>query len=449
MARLNRKTSALTETTHEGAPAYGNLSPIQQLRRSVMACFLWEDQFYEDGQSIADRIIAVASKCDPIDVAALAIEARTKGNLRHVPLLLLTVLAKTSSGTGLLSAMMPNVIRRADELAEFLTVYAAHNKIPVKSLHKLSTQVKKGLARSFENFTEYSFAKYNRDADIRLRDVMFLCHPKPLNEERKALYKAIAENTLKMPDTWEVALSGGADKKEAFTRLLTENKLGAFALLRNLRNMEEAGVEKKLIESRLLGTDSVERAHGFNKILPFRYVAAARNCVSFEPMIDEALLMSIEASEPLKGTTVVLVDVSGSMDDRMSGKSELKRIDAAAALASIIKSDELLVYTFSEDIKQVPARRGMAGIDAVIRSQPHGGTDLGGALKVLNEKVRYDRIIVITDEQSATMVPGPKGKGYLINVASNKNGVGYGPWIHIDGFSERVINFIQEFEGSK
>jgi hypothetical protein len=34
----------------------------------------------------------------------------------------------------------------------------------------------------------------------------------------------------------------------------------------------------------------------------------------------------------------------------------------------------------------------------------------------------------------------------MINVATDKNGVGYGPWTHIDGWSEGVVDYIREFE---
>jgi hypothetical protein len=58
--------------------------------------------------------------------------------------------------------------------------------------------------------------------------------------------------------------------------------------------------------------------------------------------------------------------------------------------------------------------------------------------EALYRKDEFDRLLVITDEQSHDNVPAPKGKGYVINVASNKNGVGYGKWTHIDGWSESV-----------
>lgn len=428
-----KRKSVLTEKTHEGAPAYGNLTAMQQLRRSLLSCFLWEDEFYEDGQDIAARIVAGAEKVAPQQLAALAVEARTQFNLRHAPLLLLNVLARTGSGTSVLSETIPKVVKRADELAELVALYWKDGKKP------LSAQMKKGLAKSFNNFDAYQLAKYNRDSAVKLRDVMFMVHPKPTGDNA-AIFNKLAEQTLESPDTWEVALSGGADKKETFERLLVENNLGYLALLRNLRNMADSGVSRDLV------LNGLRQAKGFDRVLPFRFIAAARACPQWEDMIDEALQRKIERMDKLSGTTVVLVDVSGSMKDKLSGKSELRRMDAAASLASIIKSDVLRVFTFSNEVVEVAPRRGMAGVDAVIRSQSHGGTELGKAMTTLNGHVPYDRIIVITDEQSHDMVPGPKGKGYMLNVASNKNGVGYGPWVHIDGFSERVLNFIGEHE---
>lgn len=82
--------------------------------------------------------------------------------------------------------------------------------------------------------------------------------------------------------------------------------------------------------------------------------------------------------------------------------------------------------------------------DALNASQPHSGTYLGRALSELDEK--YDRVIVITDEQSHDAVPNPRTRGYVINVASFQNGVGYGKWTHIDGWSDSVIEYIREAE---
>jgi hypothetical protein len=181
-------------------------------------------------------------------------------------------------------------------------------------------------------------------------------------------------------------------------------------------------------------------------VLPFRYVAAARAAPRFEPWLDEALMEAVLEGPVFDGRTIVLVDVSGSMTSRLSARSDLTRMDAAAALASVIPGD-LRVFTFSNKVVEVPPRRGMAGVDAVVRSQPHGGTELGKAVAHVN-RLPHDRLIVVTDEQSSDAVPRPAAdKAYMVNVASAKNGVGYGPrWTHIDGFSEAVLRFMQEHE---
>jgi hypothetical protein len=125
-------------------------------------------------------------------------------------------------------------------------------------------------------------------------------------------------------------------------------------------------------------------------------------------------------------------------------------MDAAATLAAIFPGDDVRVFTFSSTTVEVPARRGMAGIDTIKRSQRHASTYLGEALTHVFSKVKIDRLVVITDEQSHDRVGEPEGgPAYLINVASNKNGVGYGKWIHIDGFSENVIRFMHEFENKE
>lgn len=442
MARINVKPEIAAQT-HEGGPAWPHAKPIERLRRSVLACLLWESQFYEDGEDIALRIAGTARECLPTEVALLAIEARSKFNLRHAPLMLLATLAGMARGSAVVSNAIAETVQRADELSEFVALYAKVNGVtPDKVKPKLSAQVKKGLAKAFTKFDAYRLAKYNRDTAVKLRDVLFLCHAKPKDDEQAAIWKQLVDNTLPSPDTWEVSLSAGKDKKETWERLLKEGQLGYLALLRNLRNMTQVGVDPSLIRDAIIA-----RKGGAQRVLPFRYVAAARACPQMEPALDEALSEAIAELPILDGKTAILVDVSGSMNDSLSAKSDMKRVDAAAALASIIHGD-IRVFTFSNSVVEVPPRRGMAGIDAIVNSQPHSGTLLGAAVNAVNEQVPYDRLIVVTDEQAHDRVGDPKGKGYMINVASYQNGVGYGKWVHIDGFSEQVLRFITEHEAT-
>lgn len=435
--RMNRPAAA--PRTHQGGPAVPS-NPLQELRRTVLACMLWEKSFYESGEAVAERIRRLVPLCQPSDVIALAVDARGPMRLRHAPLLLMRELARHPSRPWIAEALA-DVIQRADELAEFLALYWADGRQP------LSAQVKKGLARAFRKFDAYQLAKYNRDNAIKLRDVLFLVHAKPKDDEQRAVWKQLVDSTLPAPDTWEVALSSGADKRETFERLIREGNLGYMALLRNLRNMAEAGVSRDLVADALI--DGAAKS----KALPFRYVAAARAVPQWEPMVDKAMQAALGAMPRLPGKTVVLVDVSGSMDWALSVKSDLTRMDAAAALAVLVRgvAEDARVFTFSQKIVEVPPRSGMALIDAVVGSQSHLGTYLGAAVDGVKRAVPdADRLIVITDEQSHDPVGGPgKARGYMINVATDRHGVGYGDWTRITGFSEAVVQYIQALEAEQ
>ncbi len=434
MARLNLVLipNFWLPRTHEGGPARTGSAELQ-LRRSVLACMLWENEFYEDGQEIAARIQSLVPKVKAETVAALAVEARSKMKLRHVPLLLVREMARLKTHREFVSRTLAQVIQRPDEIAEFMAIYWKDGKAP------LSAQVRKGLAMAFRKFDEYQLAKYDRGGPIRLRDVLFLCHAKPRDTGQAALWKRLITSELDTPDTWEVALSSGADKREAWERLLRERKLGALALLRNLRNMKQAGVNESLVLEAI-------GAMNTGRVLPFRFLAAARYAPQLEEAIEGSMLESLKEQEKLPGRTALLVDVSGSMMAALSRRSEMLRVDAAYGVAILLREicRKAVVFTFSNDLVEVPPRRGFALRDALEISQSHGGTYLGRALAKI--KVNYDRIIVITDEQSHDRVPGPRGRGYVINVASNKNGVGYGAWTHIDGWSESVVEYIRVVE---
>lgn len=438
MAKLNtaKRHSLRTE---EGAPAK-HINAEMQLRRTVMACLLWENQFYENGESVADRIetLCFHPSITPAILSAIAIEARQKHNLRHVPLLVAACMAKRFGGK-VTGDTIYEIIQRPDELCEFLAVYWRKGKC------SLSAQVKIGLARAFRKFDEYQLAKYNRDSEIKLRDVLFLCHAKPKDEAQAALWKRLVNGELQTPDTWEVALSGGADKRETFERLMRENKLGALAFLRNLRNMAQVGIGKTDIKNY---ADRMK----VDRILPFQFIAAAKYAPSYEDCIENAMIRGASSMEKLDGETAILVDHSGSMREKLSDKSEITRFDAAAAVAILLRNicTNLRVFTFSDRCVEVPCRHGFALRDSIMSVINPVGTQLGSAVRmVLACYPQVKRLIVITDEQSSDRAPDPHGyTGYVINVSTAKNGIGYGPWVHIDGFSEHVVRWIREFEAA-
>lgn len=437
MAKLNKILKAFT---FEGAKAR-KFAPEQMLRRALMNCMLWEDQFYEDGVAIAERMKALVPAVAPERAAALAIEAREQMKLRHAPLLIVREMARHEKHRVLVADTLARVVQRPDELTELLAIYWADALGPLQQRKKqpVSAQIKKGLARALTKFDAYQLAKWDRDGPVRIRDVLFLTHAKPKGEDQAKLWKQLVDGTLAAPDTWEVSLSGGADKRETFERLIAENKLGSLALLRNLRLMQTAGVPRAAIAGAI-------DAMRVDRILPYRFIAAARHAPDLEPELEGAMLKSVKDHVRLKGRTRLLIDVSGSMDAPLSAKSEMTRLEAACGLAVLAReiSDEVEIFTFSEKVVKVPPRRGFALRDAIVSSQPHGGTWLGRAVTEIDAKAA--RLIVLTDEQSHDAVPAPKGKGVMINVASYQHGVGHGDWLRVDGFSEAVIAWIAASE---
>lgn len=431
--RTNTQRTVLPHQTHEGGLTAA-LPPLAELRRAVMACLLFENTFYESGVDIAARIHTLAAQCKPEDVAALSIEARTKQGLRHAPLWLALGLV----GKYPVSTLLPQIIKRPDELGEFLSLYWKGKRTPI------AAQIKKGLRTAFSQFSAYQLAKYASRDGIKLRDVMFMVHAKP-PKDLDDTYKQLAEGTLNGADTWEVAISAaGSDpekKKAEWNRLLENKKLGYVALLRNLRNLNEAGANQGLVEMAL-----VEGA-GNPLIWPLQFAAALKAAPMYAAAIHKALGVRLAAEAGLPGHTVVLVDVSGSMNAPLSAKSTLTRLEAATSLAATCKGESVRVFSFSDRLQEVPNFGSLATADALKNSQPHSGTALGAAIHALHSSgATYDRLVIITDEQTNDQVPNPSGKGYIINVASNQYGIGYGPWTHITGFSQSAWAFIAASE---
>jgi 60 kDa SS-A/Ro ribonucleoprotein len=451
------------------------LTAIEQLRRATLSTFLWEGNYTEEGKPIAERIQTLVKDCTPQEVANLAIEAREQMHLRSIPLLLIREIARRPNN-GVVAATLPQIIQRPDEIHKFVELYWKDGKVP------LSAQVKKGLAAAFEKFNAYSFAKYRKGDKVSLRDVMFMTHPEPKTSTGKQtkferrenkdlaltpdemLFKQIAEDTLPTPDTWEVALSAGEDKKEAFERLLKDGKLGYMALIRNLRNMAGAGVRMDLV------ADAIMARRGADQLLPFRFFTAAQHASQYRTFLEEAFIEQMKELPKLSGRSLIIVDVSGSMGSLISGQTTVSRAIAASSLAAIAREvcEESVIYaTAGSDLnrthktKLVPQSRGMTLAEDIWKMcHPLGG---GGIF--LNQVTRYlqnqnlgkfDRVIVLTDEadmgrgeDSAEKSPVLCDRNYIMNVAANAQGIGYGKWTKINGFSENVLKYVHELEASE
>lgn len=185
MSKINPTSKGKTEGRLAGG--FGNAAASQSnlalLRRAVLANLLWEDIAYQDGKVVSAEIDRLIPLCAPQEVFDLAIEAREKQKLRHTPLYLAAQMCRSESHRKLVGKLLPRIITRADMLSDFLALYWKDGRCP------LCNQAKIGLGEAFHNFDEYQFAKYDRDSEVKLRDVMFLARPVPRDEEEASLFQ--------------------------------------------------------------------------------------------------------------------------------------------------------------------------------------------------------------------------------------------------------------------
>ena len=189
-----------TEKNYEGAKAYA-MTPELELYTAVVTASL-SDTFYEKQDERVDRIAQLIGKVSPGFVAQLAVYTRTEMHLRSIPLLLLVELAKIHNGDDLVASAVGKTVLRADEIMELLMCYQWRNPSNDvrKKLGKLSRQIQNGLQRAFNRFDEYQFAKYDRDnLEVKLRDALFLVHPKAKDEQQQALFDKIVNRQLEVP----------------------------------------------------------------------------------------------------------------------------------------------------------------------------------------------------------------------------------------------------------
>lgn len=447
MARLTQTTKGKNHTTtHEGGKAIIH-NPEKQLERAVLACMLWEDTFYESGQDIAERIADLTQQVSVQTAVDIATRARRDMYIRHAPLWVMNHLlprAEEARKQGIsLSDTLASLMTRPDDLPEMLALYWKNGKKP------LSAQLKKAFAKAFPKFDEYQLAKYNRQQDITLRDIMFLAHPKPTSKAQEDLFKRLVNNELQTPDTWEVNISaakGDNNKaREAWERLLMENRLGAVAFLRNLANMQKVGVNPQLIRAYM------RHRKAWPMVSPFQFVNAYRVAPDYMDELEAAMLSSIKDQPRLSGRTLLCVDTSGSMDASLSPRSIVTRIDTAAGLAMVLREvcETVQVVMYGNSNLKVPAYHGFAMRDFIVdypnRAAAGFGTETGKVLRMHNSS-SYDRVIVVTDEQTSDVLPPAMKNSYIINVGTFAPSIAYGKWTSLTGWSDRLVQYIARIE---
>lgn len=418
-----------------------NSSLLEELKRSTMSCLLWEDEFYEDGINISQRIQNLINNITDLDkIVKIIYQAKIDMKLRHIPLYMTCcLLNKQTKHINCnpnkekinFSSLFESIITRPDDMGEIISIFKKLNP----SCKTIPNSIKKAINNSFYKFDEYQLAKWNKsNANYKLVDIINLCHPKNTD-----LIKKIVYNNLKTPETWEVLLSAaGSDeekKKEAWLKLINDNRLPDMAFLMNIRNISNCGVSKDIIRQRIQEINS-------DKLLPINLIRSGLINVDFTNEIEQ-VFFKLFTQQKNKEETIILVDVSGSMD------GDSLKYASALAMIGREKYYNCSIYTFSYKEEKVKNIHGFGLFEAIDNSQEHNGTDLGYSLKNINNKEKYERIIIITDEQTVdyNMPQAITDKSYIINVASYQKGVGYTKgYKHINGFSDKIFDYIDNIE---
>lgn len=492
-----------TGTTYEGGAGYAR-DPKSELFLLAVTNMVSEETFYESAgerDTRFEQLIGVVAVQDPSWLGQFLNWLRNDANMRSASLV-----GALEGARALVAANIPggrqmvaNVLQRADEPGEALAYWLSRYG------RKIPAAIKRGIAdAALGLYNEYSLLKYDTASHaVRFGDVIELTHPgdrkanqrilsdwqgdlfkhaidrrhnrdNPIPESlsmlqaNKMLRQGLAASMTWLLNptmlkeagfTWEDALSAAGpdvDKAKLWEALIPT--MGYMALLRNLRNFDEAGISNEVVSkvaTRLANPDQVAKSKQF----PFRFLSAHRAVGStrWAQPLEMALNASLANIPQLTGRTLVLVDRSGSMWAPMSARSELNRMDAAAVFGAALalrNPGNVDLVEYGTGSATVPYRKGDSLLRIVNeRFHDMGGTNTSSAIKAHYKD--HDRVVIITDEQAFYSYYGDPGELvpahvplYTWNLAGYKYGhAAGGPNRHVfGGLTDQAFRMIPLLE---
>lgn len=388
MSRFNEKKEVGT-TNLAGGLAYKQSNELKLA--SLLLTSFGEDKYYRSSKETFNELETLISTCDKEFCAKAIVYARKVFGMRTITHIASSILAKYIGGFEWAKDFYNSVVVRPDDMLEIVACHLSRKQ-------KLTNAMKKGFAMAFARFDDYQLAKYKGEGkDVKLVDLVNLVHPTQ-SEKNNGAIERLVKGELKSFDTWESELSKvGSDieaKKKVWDTLLSENKLGYFALLRNLRNIVNLGDES--IAQKAFNALLNEKAIKKSMVLPFRYSTAydeMRNVGSVAiSMVSRACDIACNNIPKLDGKTLIAVDVSGSMSGRPS------QIASVFASAFLKRNDcDLMVFATNAEYKFVNPDDSVLSIANSLRFNG-GGTNFIDIFNKANKA--YDRIILLSDMQA-------------------------------------------------
>lgn len=462
----NREVGATI--THQGGRGFVP-TPEWELFLLVAGSLFSGDIFYEGDEARRERLARLASQViseDPRMVGSFAVFARQVLGLRSGPAALVAHLFWEGPKDVALAAAK-GVWLRGDEHLETL----AYTKVQGWKVRKA---LKKAIADRLNSMSPYALLKYRAEERlIPQRKAIIWAHPRPRDEAHSLIFEYIVRGRKASPrskafvtsvreerPTWERMISGQGSTPEAWRSVVPH--LEGLALVRNLRNLEKHGLlEDPRVQGILLEKLRDEQRVARWQVPSYGWILALRHTnlpLRLREAVEKAAELSV-AELPLYGETMVLVDLSGSMETPLSQHSEATYKLAASTLGAILyKATGGRIYGFDNREILVPLgpEAPLAKIVDYLENQGGGGTYLGRTLHKLLPTFGGKRVVVFTDEQVSDdaytplkewLRRGPDRRAHVINVA------GYAPLAfpeeglnRIGGFSDAILPLLPVME---
>lgn len=454
MARFNEKKENGTTNLACGK-AYRESKELQLV--SLLLTSFGEDKTYRSVDDTFKKLDKLIKDCDKMFCAKAICYARREFGMRTITHYAASALAKYIGGETWAKDFFAKVVSRPDDMMEIVACHFSRGE-------KMSNAMKKGFAEAFGTFTDYQLAKYRGEGNnVKLVDIVNMVHPKQTEKNNGAVEKLV-NGTLKSFDTWEVELSAAGNdtkkKKEVWRNLISENKLGYFALLRNIRNIVNLQDDelKDLALNALLNENAIHKS----LVLPFRFATAYKELSAIDSKAMSAISRACEIAcdnvPKLEGKTLIALDVSGSM----TGVADIASLFAAV----LLKSNDCDLIRFSYDSRYHVVNPD----DSLMTIKDNlcfagGGTNFISIFQTANKK--YDRVILLSDMQAwmtqSYLIQSPSAayneykrkynpncKMYSIDLA------GYGTLqvpekdvYCLAGFSEKIFDLMKYLEEDK
>ena len=403
MSKFNSPSTIKTVNSC-GHAAYA-MTDKSKLVTQVLTSFFDESKFYGDNSDDIRETLKRVVADDPGFVSNLAVFARREFNMRSISHILTAYLAHEPAGKPYVRSTVKGVTVRGDDATEIMAAYLSEFGKPIPN------SLKKGIADVLKGFDEYTLAKYKGTGkEVKMSDLLNLCHPKPKNRDQELLWKKCLEGTLDIPETWETKLSANGNNKETWEELIANDSVGYMALLRNLRNIIKANPDNiDKVYAKLSNPEAVRKS----KQLPFRFFSAYTavkdaklGSSKIYDVLEDAIDASVENLPKIPGKTLIAIDVSGSMGCSISQSSSVTASDISMLLGVIANRicDDAIVLTFDTIIRElhVSHRDGILGAVDNYRCCG-GGTDMNLPFRYLLDHAytasSIDRVIILSDNE--------------------------------------------------